>query len=143
MVSAAADAPKLKFAEGVTSSVTVIEFVTPAAAPVTVTGNAPVIAPASAVKVSALLDEAGFGLKEAITPPGRPDVDKLTVPLKPLNGVMVIVVEPVAPCATLTLFGDAERLKLEVGAEIGQLFTKFAALTVPIPVAKSHPVDVP
>ena len=42
------------------------------------------------------------------------------------------------------LFGVAERVKLPGGGpEVGQLLTKFAALMVPMPVAKSQPSEVP
>jgi hypothetical protein len=41
----------------------------------------------------------------------------------------------------LTLLGDAESEKF--GPVAGQLFTRLAALTLPIPVAKSQPVVVP
>ena len=36
----------------------------------------------------------GFGLKEAVTPPGKPEAVKMTLPLKPFCGVTVIVLEP-------------------------------------------------
>jgi hypothetical protein len=39
------------------------------------------------------------------------------------------------------LLGEAESEKF--GPEAGQLLTRFAALTLPIPVAKSQPVLVP
>ena len=57
-----------------------------------------------------------FPLKDAVTPLGAPDAEKLTVPLKPPEGVTVIVLVPLAPCATETLLGEADRLKLGAGA---------------------------
>ena len=36
----------------------------------------------------------------------------MTVPVKPFDGVTVMVLEPLALCAILTLLGDADRLKL-------------------------------
>ncbi len=51
------------------------------------------------------------GLKLAPAPDGRPDVPKVTVPLKLFCGVTVIVLVPLFPCVTVTLLGDAERLK--------------------------------
>lgn len=65
--------------------------------------------------------------------------DKLTVPPKPLSGFTVTVLVPELPCVTVTLDGDAERLKSGEGADPGQLVTRLATFTVPIPVAKSHP----
>ena len=41
------------------------------------------------------------------------------------------------------LAGDAERRKLGRVVDEGQLLTKLAAFTVPMPVAKSQPVVVP
>jgi hypothetical protein len=35
------------------------------------------------VNVNVLVAVAGFGLNDALTPLGRPDVDKVTLPLKP------------------------------------------------------------
>jgi hypothetical protein len=109
--------------------------------PVMVTLNAPMAAVALAVNVNVLAVVAGFALKDAVTPLGRPDADKLTLPLKPFCGVTVIVLVPAVPCVIVKLLGDAERAKC--GVEAGQLFTKLVALTLPIPVAKSHPVVVP
>lgn len=54
---------------------------------------------------------------------------------------MVIALLPLVPWVMVKLAGDEERVKF--GTVTGQLFTRFAALTVPIPVAKSHPVFVP
>jgi hypothetical protein len=48
----------------------------------------------------------------------------------------------VPPCVIVTLFGDVDRVKFGV-APVGQLFTRFVALMVPMPVAKSQPVVVP
>ena len=78
--------------------------------PVIVTVTVPVVAALLAVSVNVLVAVAGFGLKDAVTPLGRPDADKLTLPLKPFCGVTVIVLVPLAPCAMVKLFGDAERV---------------------------------
>jgi len=51
------------------------------------------------------------GLKLALALDGRPDVPKVTVPPKPLCGVTVIVLVPLVPWVTVTLFGDADKLK--------------------------------
>ena len=52
------------------------------------------------------------GLKLAPALDGRPDVTpKVTVPLKPFCGVTVIALVPLVPWVTVTLDGDAERLK--------------------------------
>jgi len=121
----------------------VVLFVKLPEVPVMVTVAAPAVAVLLAVSVKVLVAVAGLGLKEAVTPLGKPDADKLTLPLKPFWGVSEIVLEPLAPCVTVKLLGEAESVKLWMGVDPGQLFTKFVALMVPIPVAKSHPVVVP
>ena len=78
--------------------------------PVMVTETVPVVAVPLAVSVNVLVVVAGFGLNDAVTPLGRPDADKLTLPLNPFCGVTVIVLVPPTPCTMLRLLGDAERL---------------------------------
>jgi len=92
----------------ITKTVTVVVLVRPPEVPVRVTETVPVVAVLLAVSVNVLVVVAGFGLNEAVTPLGRPDADKLTLPLKPFCGVTEIVLVPLAPCTTLRLFGDAE-----------------------------------
>ncbi len=74
-----------------------------------VTVTAPVVAVLLATSVKILVAVAGFGLNEAVTPLGKPDADKLTLPLKPFCEVTVIVLVPLVPCAKLRLLGEAER----------------------------------
>jgi len=93
----------------------VVVFVKLPDVPVTVTVTVPVVAVLLAVKVSVLLLAVLLlavlvGLNEAVTPLGRPDADKLTLPLKPFCGVTVMVLVPVVPCAIVKLFDDAERV---------------------------------
>ena len=79
--------------------------------PVTVTVTVPVVAVLLAVSVNVLLLAAVLlGLNEAVTPLGRPDANKLTLPLKPFCGVTVMVLVPVVPCAIVKLFGNADRV---------------------------------
>jgi hypothetical protein len=75
---------------------------------VMVRGTVPVVAVPLAVRVNVLVVVAGFGLNDAVTPLGRPDADKLTLPLNPLCEVTVIALVPLAPCTMLTPLGDAE-----------------------------------
>lgn len=70
----------------------------------------PVAAALLAVSVSALVLAVLLGLNDAVTPLGRPDADMLTLPLKPLCGVTVMVLVPLAPWRIATLFGDADRV---------------------------------
>lgn len=76
-----------------------------------VTVEVPVAVVAPTISIKELVVVAEAGLNEAVTPLGSPDADKLTLPLKPFSGATVIVLEPLVPCATVRLFGDAERLK--------------------------------
>jgi hypothetical protein len=79
--------------------------------PVIVTVAFPVVAVALAVKVSVLEVVVGLGLKAAVTPLGKPDAERVTLPLKPFCGVMVMVLVPWPPCAMVTLLGEAESVK--------------------------------
>jgi hypothetical protein len=64
---------------------------------VIVTVDVPVAAVTPTVSVKELVVVAEGGLKEAVTPLGNPDADKLTLPLKPFSGVTVMVLEPLNP----------------------------------------------
>jgi hypothetical protein len=75
--------------------------------PVMVTVELPVAAELLALRVSVLVPDVPAP-KDAVTPEGRPDAARATVPLKPFCGVAVIVLAPVPPSATVTLEGDAE-----------------------------------
>jgi hypothetical protein len=112
-------------------------------APVIVTVTVPVVAVEVAVSVIVLVVFVGFVPNAAVTPLGSPDADKLTLPLNPLSGVTVIVLAPLVPCVIVKLFGEADSAKFGVCTDAGQLFTRLAAFTLPIPVAKSQPVVVP
>src|SRR6266571_1395675 len=79
--------------------------------PVRVTVTVPVAAVLLAVSVNVLVLAVLLGLNEAVTPLGRPDADKLTLALKPFCGLTVMVLAPLAPCVTLRLLGDTERVK--------------------------------
>ena len=80
------------------------------AEPVTFTVAVPVVAVVLAVSVNVLVFVVLLGLNDAVTPLGKPDADKLTLLLKPFCGLTVMVLVPVAPCAIVRLFGDAERV---------------------------------
>ena len=62
-----------------------------------VTAEVPVAAVALTVSVKELVLVAEAGLKDAVTPLGKPDADKLTLPLKPFRGATVMVLEPLEP----------------------------------------------
>src|SRR3989442_910004 len=75
---------------------------------VTVTVTVPTIAVLLAVSVKVLVLAVLPGLNDAVTPLGRPDADKLTLPLKPFCGVTVMVLAPFVPWTTLRLLGEVE-----------------------------------
>lgn len=110
MVTVVGLAPIVKSPEeaDVTVSVSVVVCVKLPEAPVTVTVVVPVVAVPLAVSVSVLVLVAGFGLKTAVTPPGKPEAENDTLPLKPFSGVIVIVLVPWLPCTMLKLLGLAD-----------------------------------
>lgn len=79
--------------------------------PLMVTLAVPVVAVLLAVKVSVLVLVVPHGLNAAVTPAGRPEAVKLTLPVKPLAGVSVIVVVTLAPWFALRLAGEANSAK--------------------------------
>jgi hypothetical protein len=123
--------------------VIVVWLLRPLEAPMTVTEKVPIVALPVADSVKRLVVVPGFVPKTALTPLGKPDVFKFTGPLKPFSGLIVMVVDPEAPWRNVKVPGEAERVKLGCVEDEGQLFTKLAAFTVPMPVAKSQPMVVP
>ena len=86
-----------------------VEFVKLPEVPVMVAVTVPVVPVLLADSVRVLVVVAGFVLNDAVTPLGRPEADKLTLPLKPFCGVTVIVLVPALPCVIVKLLGDEER----------------------------------
>jgi hypothetical protein len=111
------DAESVKFATGTALTIRemVVTFNKLPDMPVTVIVTVPVVAVPLAVSVNVLVFAVLVGLKDAVTPLGKPDVDKLTLELKPFCGVMLMVLVPLAPCAIVKLLGDAERVKFGTG----------------------------
>jgi hypothetical protein len=96
-----------------TVRLSVVVFVKPPELPVMVTVTVPVAAVLLAVNVNVLLlvgELVGLGLNAAITPLGRVEVDRVTLPLKPFCGVTVIVLCPLLPWVIVTLLGEADRV---------------------------------
>ena len=75
--------------------------------------NVPSVGVAVLLKNSVLVPVVGFGLNEVLTPLGTPVADSLTLPVKPPEGVTVMVVVPVADAGMVTLVGDADKVKSE------------------------------
>ena len=78
--------------------------------PVMVTVAVPVDAAELAVRVSVLALVAGFGLNAAVTPLGKPEVERVTLPVNPFAGVMAIMLVAWLPCRIVRLAGLAERV---------------------------------
>ena len=119
----------------------VVVFVSVPEVPVTVTVTIPVVAVPPAVSVKVLVLVALAGLNDGVTPLGRPDADNATLPLKPLSGFTVIVLEPLEPCVMVRLLGEAVSEKFgggltvrESGVELDRLPDAPVIVTVAVPV---------
>jgi hypothetical protein len=77
-----------------------------------VTVLVPVVALLLAVKVSVLVLVAGFVLNDELTPLPRPATDRVTLPLKPFDRAIVMVVVPCDDWSMVKLVGDADSVKL-------------------------------
>ena len=118
------------------------EFVKLPDVPVIVTVALPVIAVPLAVSVKVLELAVLPGLKDAVTPLGKPEADRLTLLLKPFCGVTVMVLTPAPPCAMVKVFGDAESAKFGGAVTVSERVVAFdrlpeipAMVTVAVPVA--------
>lgn len=81
----------------VTVRLIVVVWVRAPDVPVMVTVDVPTVAVLLAVKVRVLLPVVLVGLKVAVTPAGRPEADRLTLPVKPFTGLTVMVLDPFEP----------------------------------------------
>jgi hypothetical protein len=104
------DAERLKFGTMIVRPIMAVWLKLPEV-PVTVMVAVPAAAEVPAANVRVLVPVVLAGLKDAVTPLGRPVAARLTLPLKPFSGLTEMVVAPLFPWATLRLLGDAERLK--------------------------------
>jgi hypothetical protein len=97
--------------------------------PVTVTIIAvPVAALLFTVTVNTLMLELAAGSNDAVTPEGRPDADKVTLPVNPFCGVTVIVLVLLDPWLMLRVLGEAESVKVGVTVVTGDELAWFAVL---------------
>jgi len=141
-VTEAGDALTLKFGDDAafTVSETVVVAVKLPDVPVMVTVAVPVVAELLAVRVRVLVEVAGFVPNAAVTPLGKPDAARVTLPENPPRSVTVIVlVPPLAPWVIVTLLGDEARVKLGV-EDPARALSRPLPLGLPQPVAKSYPV---
>ena len=70
---------------------------------------------ALAVRVTTLVPVAGLVPKVAVTPLGRPDAARVTLPVNPPASVTVMVSVPLLPCAIDSNGAESESVKLGVG----------------------------
>src|SRR3954468_20173656 len=96
-----------------------------------------------AVKVSTELPEPGAaiedGLKEAVTPAGRPEAERAMAALKPPETAVVIVEVLVLPCTTETELGAAAIVKSGVVTTLGvtEMQVEGAEAQASLPVGKA------
>lgn len=110
--------------------------------PVIVTVAVPKVAVLLAVNVTALVEVAGLVPKLAVTPDGKPEADRVTLPVKPPVSVTVIVLLALLPWTTLTLDGDAESEKSGCAGALIVRETVVVCVSVPeVPVIVT--VEVP
>jgi len=111
-VRAAGEAPMLKPGAGLTVREMPEEVVGRVPEdPVTVAVYVPGVAELLAISVITLVFVVGFGLNEAVTPPGRLDAAKLTLPVNPPWGITVMVDVVAAPWRTVRRSGEMEKAK--------------------------------
>jgi hypothetical protein len=138
-VREAGEAPMVKF--GLAAAFTVRASVVVATrlpeVPVMVTVAVPVVAELLAVSVSVLVEVVGFGLNAAVTPLGRPDAARPTLPVNPPKSVTVtVLVPPAPPCVMLRLLGESDTVKLGV-EDPARALIRFCPFGLPHPVTRS------
>ena len=84
--------------------------------PAMVTRNVPTTAELLAVNATVLDPVVGFGVNDAVTPPGRPYAARFTLPMNPGWPATVMVAVPEDPCITAREAGEAERAKPGAGS---------------------------
>jgi len=104
--------------------------------PVIVTVAVPVVAVALAVRVNVLVEVVGFGLNCAVTPLGRLEAARVTLPVNPPTSVTVMVLVPLLPWVIVRLLGESESVKLPPEAGASRLITP-VVFGLPQPVQRS------
>lgn len=134
-VTEVGEAETLKF--GVTDEFTVRARVVFAVklpeVPVIVTVADPVVAVLLAVSVSRLVPVVGFVPNVAVTPLGRPDAARFTLPENPFRSLTVMVLVPLPPCVIVKLLGESDKVKLGVEDPASRLM-------MPVVFGLPHPV---
>lgn len=114
------DAAKEKFAAAPVVTVRLMVVVCDKLPEVPVIVTVEELAPANAeaFTVSVLVVVPGFGLNAAVTPLGNPDAAKVTLPVNPFCGVIVIVLVLLELRATVKLVGEADSAKFGVALTV-------------------------
>jgi len=127
---------------GVTVKVTVVVSLRPPPVPSTVIGYVPVAVDEATAKDIVDVPDPGaaieVGLKVTVTPVGWPEADKAIAEVNPPKTLVVIVDEPLLPCATETEPGEAEMVKLGDDVPAREVI-RAEPLGLPHPVTKSYP----
>ena len=89
-------------------------------APWIVIENVPVVALLVADRVTVLVVAVLVGLNDAVTPCGRPEADKLALPMKPFCGVTVIVDATWLARARLNEFAEADSVKFGAAVTVSE-----------------------
>src|SRR5579859_3559137 len=106
--------------------------------PVIVTTPVPIGAVPVAESVKMEFPVAGFGEKLAVTPPGRPDMERLIAPRKPYNSDIGIGLLTVVPWPRVTLPG-LEIVKLGALMDNGNVVVEICFPDVPVMVTSVVP----
>jgi hypothetical protein len=128
-------AETLKFGEVVefTVNASVVVAVRLPEVPVIVTVAVPVVAVLLAVSVIRLVPVVGFVPNVAVTPLGRPDAARFTLPENPFTSWTVMVLVPLPPCVIVKLLGESDKVKLGVEDPARRLM-------IPVVFGLPHPV---
>jgi hypothetical protein len=134
-VTEVGDAAMVKFGVAVefTVNARVVVAVKLPEVPVMVTVADPVVAVLLAVRVSTLVPVVGFVPNAAVTPLGRPDAARVTLPENPPTSVTVMVLVPLPPCVIVRLLGESDSVKLGVELPANRLIR-------PVVFGLPHPV---
>ena len=97
MLKVVGETESVKFGAALTVREISVEWLKLPDVPVMVTVRVPVAAVRLAVSVNVLVPVVLVGLKDPVTPLGRPDAVRLTLLAKPFSGFIVMVLAPVVP----------------------------------------------
>jgi len=99
------------------------------------------LAAALSVSTEPLTELAGEN--EALTPAGNPEAAKLTAPLKPLSGIIVMLSLPLLPCAIDSLALPNASVNPGAASTLKLLDTGAAAAYVALPACEATIVQTP